>query len=263
MISCNTEKGLTNITPINPTIHSEDLKNQKKELDLKITEIKNLEELVKFYEEKIEEATKLARLQKDYKKLKEFKKESIEIFCDKLKKLNLKKTNNTGTGLKKKIFVGNISAGKSSMINFLFDRNEDTGLGEITSEIKEVYVYNKIKIYDCPGFNEDFSISRVEVIEKLSTFDQIYILYNDSIKTINDIIKIIFAIFDIKDIFFVRTHCDQSKKTDKKTIQKEIDNDIKNLKELLGIEINPEQIFATSAKIDGFENEKLKKSLLS
>jgi GTP-binding protein EngB required for normal cell division len=261
LISCKLPKKSPDIIPINIPNRNKDLKDKKEELDLKVSKIKNLEELVKFYEEKIKEAKKIGKLIQDPNKFQEYKKKLLEIFCDELKKLNLKEPNNTD--LKKKIFVGKISAGKSSILNITFNKNLETGLGETTDKIKEVHSNYKTKIYDSPGFNEeDFNIFSMEVIKELSTFDQIYILYNDSIKTINDIIKIIFAIFDIKDIFFVRTHCDQSKKTDKKTIEEEIDNDIKNLKEL-GIEIKPEQIFATSAKLSGFDNEKLKKNLVT
>lgn len=244
--------------------------------DFEIPKKKNLENLLDFYNEEIKNINYInlhyivsdlivKEEEKEEKKkisfkLKEKQRKLIEILLKEIENLNLKKnTNNENT--KKKIFVGNISSGKSSLINCLFNTNEKTGKGGTTNKIKEVYSNNKIIIYDSQGFHNDLTLD-LDTLKNIYNFDQVYILHACGI--FNElVIKIISKIFRPKDIFLVITKCDNSSsEEEEEDITEYVKKCTKDLKRL-GIDIKEEQIFLTNAKTGGFDNEKLKESLLS
>ena len=81
--------------------------------------------------------------------------------------------------------IGNISAGKSSLINKACGTKLPVGVGETTSDIMKVAISKsgKIHIWDSPGVNEDFAFYDSDVLAYFHSADRIFILYPDSLKS--------------------------------------------------------------------------------
>jgi hypothetical protein len=244
--------------------------------DFEIPKEKNLENLLDFYKKEIEQIKLYyynsyknlieSNILEEHRekisiKLKEKESKLIEILLKEIENLNLKNNSNNDNETKK-ILVGNISSRKSRLINFLFDTKKKTRREATTNKISEVYSNDKVKIYDSPEFHNDFDDLNLNIIKNICNFDQVYILHKDG--NFNELVmKIISKIFHSKDIFLVITDCYSSSSEEcEEDITEYIKKCTKVLKSL-GIDIKEDQIFKTDAKTGGFDNEKLKESLLS
>ncbi len=82
---------------------------------------------------------------------------------------------------KKILFCGPTSSGKSSLINYLFNKQLTVSEYQNTTMDFMPLTYNGIKIYDVPGFNEMYSvkelINKKKVNPKVLTLDKNYTLF--------------------------------------------------------------------------------------
>lgn len=94
-------------------------------------------------------------------------------------------------------------------MNSIFNINEEVGLGEITSVAKPIYKndVSKIIVWDVPGINKDFSMFDPQNLGFFHGCDKIFVLYKDSPKRCEHIIKVLDKIKNGK-IILVRTQCD-------------------------------------------------------
>lgn len=121
------------------------------------------------------------------------------------------------------MLIGNISSGKSSLINFACGTNLAVGLGEVTQDVKKVAQSpnKQINIWDSPGANEDFTFYDTEVLAYFHSADKIFILYPDSLKSSKDMIRVLYAIKP-NNTYLVRTMCDRWEAGFSKTIAQEL-----------------------------------------
>lgn len=85
-------------------------------------------------------------------------------------------------GIKNNVIVGNISTGKSSLLNKYFGLNEPVGIDETTMEAKPVRK-GQVTIWDSPGVNEDFDLQDAGTLKMFATADKIFVLFNTSLKS--------------------------------------------------------------------------------
>lgn len=195
----------------------------------------------------------------DVTKYEEFKILSLEVFIKNLKQMGLQDNDISSDGVCRKIVVGKISSGKSSLLNNLLGTSLDTGMGETTDEVSLVYNSDKIQIFDTPGENEQFNTQNIEKIKLIASVNEAFILYPDSLKNSEHLVRVITAIKP-KHTYLIRTHCDKANKKDNKTLEEEIKTDYQILEKW---NIQGVHIFATSAKQkDLFQNGEVCKLLL-
>lgn len=133
-------------------------------------------------------------------------------------------------------FVGPISAGKTSMINVLFNKNLPIALGHCTDKCEVVHVQGKNKIWDVSGQNDDFKFYRAENLAFIKDLDKIVILTDADIQMIANILKVIHAI-NPNNMIIVRTKVDQHTQSNLRSITEEQQLDMQKVKDLLGVEI--------------------------
>lgn len=107
--------------------------------------------LQKNYELALQEAKKL----QDPTKYEELKEKAFVAFVDNLTKVKFTDPMKRVDGHKYNVVIGNISSGKTSLINKACNLNLPVGLGECTEEVSEVAQSQdgKVHIWDCPGIN--------------------------------------------------------------------------------------------------------------
>lgn len=83
------------------------------------------------------------------------------------------------------MLIGNIAAGKTSLINHACNCTLPVGIGETTQELRKVASSKngKVHIWDSPGVNEDFAFYDPEVLAYFHSADRIFIIYPDSLKS--------------------------------------------------------------------------------
>ena len=83
--------------------------------------------------------------------------------------MNLKKFNFEDipdqNGKLKHLIIGPISAGKTRVLNTIFNTNFPVGVGETTTETALVASSGNIEVYDSPGENQTFEFSNIDQIK--------------------------------------------------------------------------------------------------
>lgn len=124
--------------------------------------------------------------------------------------------------------IGDISAGKSSFINYFFHQNQKIGVGETTSAVKKIPGYtiphtNKtIYIWDLPGKNEQFNLANLKILSLYASAHKIFILNRKSPEDIKEMIQVLYRIKP-DNLYYVRTQVD----SDLKGVSEEL---LKNLR---------------------------------
>lgn len=104
-------------------------------------------------------------------------------------------------------FVGNINAGKSTLINKLYDLKEEVTTTHTTKDSRIVLEDSNKIVVDFAGSNEVSSMFLLPFLEKVAYLDKCIILYPDSIITSQAILLL--AINLAKEIVVVCTKCDK------------------------------------------------------
>lgn len=191
----------------------------------------------------------------------QIKKEAFESFTINLHKLKFTEEIKRIDGHRHHVLVGNISTGKTSLINYACGTKLPVAMGECTSQVQEVAKSKKdtnLHIWDSPGVNDHFKLFDHRNLSYFYCTDRIFIVYPDSVKNCKEMIVVLVKIKP-NDTFLVRSQCDRWNQSHTKTIEQEILNDKKDLASW-GVNV---PVLATSAlKPDAFyDNAKFKRLL--
>ena len=172
---------------------------------------RNQEEIRRAQEEKIRLQEVKIRLQEEVKELKEysfadvngdperFKAAQVQfkrLFLEKLPgvldRLGSSLPDGFVQGEKNVAFIGDVSVGKSSLLNALFGLKLAASAVVTTKNFERVHTTRNINLWDTPGQNtQDQSLLYIEAIQCLKAMDLIVILYNSDLDTITDLCAMI------------------------------------------------------------------------
>jgi small GTP-binding protein len=158
--------------------------------------------------------------------------EQFDTFIEKLPELKLtdyinKKPNEFHVGI-----IGAISAGKTTLINTMFNKTLPTALSHCTKTCEVVHSENNIFIWDVGGKNSDYKFYNPESLSFIKSLDMCIILFDNDIAMISDILKVV-HVLNPKSMVLVRTKVDQYNALNIRTIKEEKELDIQKVEELL------------------------------
>ena len=117
-------------------------------------------------------------------KYKELKKEIFETFLSNIRKLEFKEAiPKSNPNERHHVLIGNISVGKSTLINKACGTNLKVGIGETTTTARLIGSNGDCHVWDSPGHNDDFTFCDIETLTFFYSCDRVFILYDSSLKT--------------------------------------------------------------------------------
>eukprot|EP01013_Petalomonas_cantuscygni_P042556 TRINITY_DN767_c0_g1_i2.p1 TRINITY_DN767_c0_g1~~TRINITY_DN767_c0_g1_i2.p1 ORF type:complete len:245 (-),score=38.11 TRINITY_DN767_c0_g1_i2:60-794(-) len=122
---------------------------------------------------------------------------TFELFLSRLPKLTLKDIIPRRTPDERCfIFLGQISSGKTSLLNSLFAAKLLVGLGDTTAEVRPVLcdAATRRVIYDAPGDSTKFKYLNPTHLAFLHSVDTCFILCDSSLSTIERIVRTVAAV---------------------------------------------------------------------
>ena len=112
-------------------------------------------------------------------------------------------------------FTGDVSVGKSSLLNKLFDLHLDVGADHTTTGIQFVFRSNNVAFWDTPGKNTDDQLLLYPKAAKfLLEMDLIVIMYNSDLSTVAGLIQLARALR--RPVALVRMKVDQILQAEKR-----------------------------------------------
>jgi len=159
------------------------------------------------------------------------------------------------------LFIGDVSVGKSSLINSLYSTQLKVAVGHETKQVTAVAEIGNTIIWDAPGNNRDFSYYDPDALNFIHSVDLVLILFQSSLTTVDKIFEVVHAIKkrNANSLYVIRTKCDMFSERDERTVAQEVALDRQFLQQQGAGDV---RIFTTSAR-GGFENEQLKGALSS
>ena len=133
-------------------------------------------------------------------------------------------------------FIGAVSAGKTSMINALFQKNLPVALGHCTNKCEIVHIQNNNVIWDISGHNDDFKFYNPMNLSFVKDLDKCVILFDNDIAMISNILKVVHKI-NPYNMVIVRAKVDQHNNYNIRSIEEERKLDQQKVKNLLGVPI--------------------------
>ena len=107
------------------------------------------------------------------------------------------------------LVIGDVSSGKSSLLNALFGLHLAVGVGHTTTEVTPVHNDGRTIVWDSPGGNRDFAFYDPTALNFIYGASFVVVLYKTSISTVDDIVNVVKAIKkDTSAFVCVRTQCD-------------------------------------------------------
>ncbi|XWV26734.1 hypothetical protein QJ857_gp0321 [Tupanvirus soda lake] len=191
---------------------------------------KVLEEQKKQLEKFEEEAMK----QSDPKLFKENSDKLMDNFVEQLKDLKLSDIIVKKTGEHHIGFIGQVSAGKTSMINALFGLKLPVALGHCTEECRVVHQEEHNVIWDVCGQNDDFKFYKPENLSFIKDLDVCVILFDNDISMISHFLRVVHKINPDRMVI-VRTKVDQHTSHNSRSVIDEKFLDGEKVKQLLGV----------------------------
>lgn len=172
----------------------------------------------------------------DPKHYRENSAELMNNFVNELKSLTLtegieKKTGETHYG-----FIGQVSSGKTTLINTLYDLNLPTALGNCTEKCEVVYSKDLNIVWDIAGQNDDYKFYDPASLSFIKSLDKCIILFDNDISMISNILRVVHKI-NPNSMVIVRTKVDQHTAANVRTIEEEKKLDKEKIKQLLGIDM--------------------------
>jgi small GTP-binding protein len=178
-------------------------------------------------ETKVEEFEAEAVKQGDPNLYTENVQKQMDSYIEKLPDMKLTSFIDKKPGEKHYGVLGNISAGKSSLMNTLFQLEEQVSLDHCTSVCKVVHSRRVdsgvIHYWDVPGSNQDCKFYKPENLSFVKDLDKVFIVYCDDIAMISNIIRVVNAINP--NIVLIRTKCDQHNARNVKTVKEVKESD--------------------------------------
>ena len=161
----------------------------------------------------------------------------MDNFVKELPKLELTSIIEKKTGEIHIGFLGQISSGKTSLINALYNKQLPVALGHCTDKCEIVHTENLNMIWDVCGQNDDFKFYKPENLSFIKDLDCCVILFDNDIMMISNFLKVVYKINPSK-IILVRTKVDQYSSNHARTITEEKELDKKKVKDLLGTDLD-------------------------
>eukprot|EP00540_Astrosyne_radiata_P001790 CAMPEP_0116833144 /NCGR_PEP_ID=MMETSP0418-20121206/6274_1 /TAXON_ID=1158023 /ORGANISM="Astrosyne radiata, Strain 13vi08-1A" /LENGTH=297 /DNA_ID=CAMNT_0004462563 /DNA_START=32 /DNA_END=922 /DNA_ORIENTATION=+ len=150
-------------------------------------------------------------------------------------------------------FQGQVSVGKSTMINALFgDKVAKVGKGRTTAEPTKILrplrlapdSTRETHIYDLPGHDKEFNYMDMEALRVVNALDLVVAVYDNTIDYTDRLVKLALALG--KKVVFVRNKLDDGDEEDELDWKEELERDRRALTEMF-----PDQnlkIFGISAR---------------
>lgn len=167
-------------------------------------------------------------------------------------------------GARHVLVTGDVSVGKSSLLNTLFDIQPPlpTGIGHTTEGVDAVYNHDgAVVVWDSKGANQDFEFYNPDALNMVKGVDLIIVLYSSSLSTVENIVRVVLAIKSgLSGVAFARTQCDNHSAADVLTVDQEMERDRAFLATLTTA-ASTASFFRTS-KRGGFDNDALRSMIL-
>lgn len=156
--------------------------------------------------------------------------------------------------------IGDVSVGKSALLNHLFGLNLPMGVGHCTTDIAVAYNDGRLVVWDTFGCNQDFEFYEAKSLAFIKHVGLVVILYSTSLSTTRNIVAVVNKIKGPSGFVCARTKCDACQPcVDRLTIDEEMQRDRDHLAKL---GISGARLFKTAAcGPDSFENEALKRCM--
>ena len=167
----------------------------------------------------------------------------MDTFVEALPELKLtefikKETGDTHIG-----FIGQVSSGKTTMINTLFDKELPVAMGNCTEKCEVVHSEDHMVVWDVAGQNDDYKFYDPMSLSFVKDLDKVVILFDNDISMISNILKVVHKI-NPDNMIIVRTKVDQHNNYNVRSVQEEQDLDKEKVKNLLGVEM---KVFSVSS----------------
>lgn len=172
--------------------------------DNAIKEGKKLKTLFKEFKDAVEKEKEESADPKNYDKVNE---DRFDKYTDMLGKTQslIPHDHVIGTPGNNVAFLGNISAGKSTLVNWLLkilykvdkltrEQRCKVGKGEVTQLIELIKSFPEINLWDFPGKHEAQSYYDFEIIKKITSMRTVCVLFESSTKEVTRMIRILEAL---------------------------------------------------------------------
>ena len=155
--------------------------------------------------------------------------------------------------------MGEISAGKTSLLNTILGLKNPTSIGHQTKYVSLVFETSAVQIFDSPGNNKDFAFYDIKTLNLLHQMDKVLLLYSNSLLSVKNILLVLKQIKP-NSTYLIRTQCDLFSDKDSSTLDQELANDKAYLKDEIKHNF---PIYASSARkgLDFRNNLTIKKML--
>jgi GTPase Era involved in 16S rRNA processing len=156
--------------------------------------------------------------------------------------------------------IGNISVGKSTLLNALFGLALPVGMGHTTTGAAPVVkdAANKLVVWDTAGNNQDFNYLDPEQLNLFHSADIVFVLYDNSLRACDKIVRTVAQIKGNR-CALLRTKCDTWEAGHTNTVDQEIARDRAELAQWgIGTDV---KIYKTS-KNGGFDNATVRAACL-
>lgn len=185
-----------------------------------------------------EKAERLAKEAEEEKKAENLKKSLDKQFqnvIDNVSKMELTQSIEKRDGERHICFMGNISSGKTTMQNVMFNLSNPVALGDCTSGCEKVYSNDGLVVWDVSGDNASFQYFKTEKLEFIKSLDRCVVLFDSDVASIKWFLKLVHAV-NPDSLMVVRTKVDQHDVSNSRTVYEERDEDGKKVQEILGME---------------------------
>jgi len=211
-------------------------------------------------EKRLADAMAEARRSNDPKHFRKAQMEVVEDFLRMLKNREFQLTDMLpaeAVGKFNSLVMGDISTGKTMLLNKLFSLDNPTGVGDCTKEVEIATYGPKFVVWDSAGINRDLMIYDPDTLNFIHSMNVVVIAYESSLLTAQAVVKVVHAIKGTGGFVCVRTKCDLWKSSDKFSIDQEMSRDREFL-ESIGINSSEVRFFRTATQgANEFDNADL------
>lgn len=140
----------------------------------------------------------------------------MDGFLDKLPGMKLTQSIVVGTGEVHVGVVGNISVGKTTLLNALLGLKLPVSIDHCTEGCQVVHKQDLHIYWDVAGKNDDFQFYNPENLSFIKSLSVVVVLYSDDITLSSNLIRVVSQINP--HVILIRTKIDQYRSTDMRTI---------------------------------------------
>ena len=107
------------------------------------------------------------------------------------------------------LVIGDVSVGKSSLLNKLIGLQLPTGVGHTTLGLQPVYSNDTVVVWDSAGCNQDFALLDPKTLSFIRDVNFVLVLYESSLVTAENVVAIAHCLKGNSGFTCVRTQCDK------------------------------------------------------